>query len=141
MRPDTTGPTRPAKEAFVNFPDDLLYSPGHLWVRAQGGTVTVGISDFAQDQLGRVVYVDLPSVGQAVAAGQEMGAVESAKSVSDLIAPVSGRVAEINEALADNPAPLNDDPYASGWLARIELSGALPAELVDAAAYRKLVGA
>lgn len=125
----------------MNFPDDLLYSPDHLWVRAEGAQATVGISDFAQDQLGRVVYVDLPSVGQAVSAGQEMGAVESAKSVSDLIVPVSGSVAEINEALADNPAPLNDDPYASGWLARIELSGPLPGDLLDAAAYRKLVGA
>ncbi|MBI4798472.1 MAG: glycine cleavage system protein GcvH [Desulfarculus sp.] len=125
----------------MNIPDDLLYSPEHLWVRAQGTIATVGISDFAQDQLGRVVYVDLPSVGQAVAAGQEMGAVESAKSVSDLVAPVSGTVIEINEALADNPAPLNDDPYASGWLAKITLSGPLPAGLLDAAAYRQLVGA
>ena len=125
----------------MNIPDDLLYSPEHLWVRLQGGSVTVGISDFAQDQLGRVVYVDLPSLGQAVAAGQEMGAVESAKSVSDLIAPVTGTVSRINEALADNPAPLNDDPYASGWLAIMELAGPLPAGLLDAAAYRKLVGA
>ncbi len=124
----------------MNFPGDLLYSPEHLWVRATGTQATVGISDFAQDQLGRVVYVDLPSLGQAVAAGQEMGAVESAKSVSDLIAPVTGTVAEINEALADSPTPLNDDPYATGWLARIELSGALPGDLLDAAAYRKLVG-
>ena len=123
------------------FPDDLLYSNDHLWVRAAGGVVTVGITDFAQDQLGRVVYVDLPTVGQAVSAGQEMGAVESAKSVSDLIAPVSGTVSEINEALADYPAPLNDDPYASGWLARIELAGPLPGDLLDAAAYRKLAGA
>lgn len=124
----------------MNIPDDLLYSPEHLWVRLQGTKATVGISDFAQDQLGRVVYVDLPALGQAVAAGQEMGAVESAKSVSDLIAPVTGTVIEINEALADNPAPLNDDAYATGWLAKIEMSGPLPAGLMDAAAYAKLIG-
>ena len=124
----------------MNFPDDLSYSPDHLWIRPEGSIVTVGISDFAQDQLGRVIYVDLPAIGQAVSTGQEMGAVESAKSVSDLIAPVSGTVKEVNEALADNPAPLNDEPYASGWLAKIELAGPLPAELMDAAAYRKLIG-
>lgn len=124
----------------MNFPDDLRYSPDHLWVRVEGNLAIVGITDFAQDQLGRVVYVDLPSLGQAVTAGQEMGAVESAKSVSDLIAPVTGTVAEINEALADSPTPLNDDAYATGWLARIELSAPLPGDLLDAAAYRKLVG-
>jgi glycine cleavage system H protein len=129
------------QEAGVNFPDDLSYSPDHLWVRVDGDVVTVGLSDFAQDQLGRVVYVDLPAIGQAVTAGQEMGAVESAKSVSDLIAPLSGTVIEVNDSLADHPAPLNDDPYATGWLAKIQLGGSLPAGLLDAAAYRKLVGA
>ncbi|MFH1033313.1 MAG: glycine cleavage system protein GcvH [Pseudomonadota bacterium] len=124
----------------MNIPDDLLYSPDHLWVRAEGAFALVGITDFAQDQLGRVVYVDLPSVGQALSAGQEMGAVESAKSVSDLIAPLSGGVSEVNEALADDPAPLNDDPYASGWLAKIALAGPLPGDLLDATAYRKLIG-
>lgn len=125
----------------MNFPDDLLYSPDHLWVRAEGAQAFIGISDFAQDQLGRVVYVDLPTIGQAVTAGQEMGAVESAKSVSDLIAPLTGTVTEVNQALADSPTLLNDDPYATGWLAKIELSGALPDNLLDAVAYKKLVGA
>lgn len=126
----------------MNFPDDLLYSREHLWVRDLGqGLARVGISDFAQDQLGRVVYVDLPALGQAVAAGQEMGAVESAKSVSDLISPLSGQVAAFNDALNDDPAPLNDDPYGAGWLAEIKLAGPLPSSLLAAADYRKLVGA
>ncbi|CAO0822103.1 Glycine cleavage system H protein [Desulfarculales bacterium] len=124
----------------MNFPDDLRYSPDHLWVRLEGNLAIVGISDFAQDQLGGVVYVDLPNIGQTVTAGQEMGAVESAKSVSDLIAPVSGSVVEINEALVDSPTPLNDDAYATGWLAKIELNAPLPAELLDAFTYAKLVG-
>ncbi|MBI5521350.1 MAG: glycine cleavage system protein H [Desulfarculus sp.] len=125
----------------MNFPDELLYSPGHLWVRAAGATVTVGISEYAQGLLGRVGYVDLPSVGQAVTAGQEMGfAAESSKSITDFIAPVTGTVVEVNQALAADPAPLNGDPYGSGWLAMIELAGPLPANLLDAAAYAKLVG-
>ncbi len=123
----------------MNIPDDLRYSNEHLWVRAEDELVTVGISDFAQDQLGRVVYVDLPAVGQAVSLGQEMGAVESAKSVSDLIAPLSGVVSAVNEALADDPAPLNDDPYGAGWLARVAPAGPLSDDLMDAAAYRKMV--
>lgn len=131
---------RHPREEPVNFPADLHYSPDHLWLRQQDGAYTVGLSDFAQDQLGRVVYVDLPSVGQAVSAGREMGAVESAKSVSDLIAPLSGKVLAINDALNDDPAPLNDDPYASGWLAKIEAQGPLPENLMDAAAYQKSLG-
>lgn len=124
----------------MNFPSELLYSRGHLWVRpGQGQGVTVGITDFAQDQLGRLVYVDLPRVGQTISAGQEMGAVESAKSVSDLISPVSGQVTAINEALADNPTLMNDDPYGQGWLAVVELSAPLASELLEAAAYRASV--
>ena len=124
----------------MNFPDDLAYSPEHLWVRHGGEVVTVGISDFAQDQLGKVVYVDLPTPGQAVTAGSEMGAVESAKSVSDLICPVSGQVVEVNAALNDDPGPLNHDPYGAGWIAMVRLAGPLPAELVNAGAYRASLG-
>ena len=124
----------------MNFPDDLAYSPEHVWVRAGGEVVTVGISDFAQDQLGKVVYVDLPAVDQTVAAGSEMGAVESAKSVSDLISPVNGQVVEVNPDLGDDPSPLNNDPYGAGWIARVRLDGPLPAELMDAAAYRASLG-
>jgi glycine cleavage system H protein len=126
----------------VNFPDDLLYSPDHLWVRVDGGVSTVGLSDYAQDHLGKIVYVDLPKIGQSVTAGQEMGfTVEGAKSMTDLISPVSGKVVEINKDLADDPTPLHEDPYDSGWMARIELIGSLPGELMEAVAYRQLVGA
>ena len=119
----------------MNFPDDLSYSADHLWVRLQGEQATLGISDFAQDQLGRVVYVDLPAKGDVVSAGSEMGAVESAKSVSDLIAPVSGQVVEVNQKLRDQPTLLNDDPYGQGWIAVIKLDGEPPA-LMSAADYK-----
>jgi glycine cleavage system H protein len=125
----------------VDFPDDLLFHPDHLWVRREdGGRVTVGISDHAQDQLGRVVYVDLPEPGSVAAQGEEMGAIESAKSVSDLISPVDGEVLEVNDALADDPAPLNDDPYGAGWLAVIKLEGELPDDLLSAEDYQAGLG-
>lgn len=124
----------------MNFPDDLRYSSDHLWVRLIGDIATVGISDFAQDQLGKVIYVDLPAVGQAVSAGAEMGAVESAKSVSDLIAPVDGVVVEVNPALDETPSLLNDDPYGAGWVAKVRLTASPPAGLMDAAAYRASLG-
>ena len=126
----------------MTFPDDLLYHAEHLWVRRlDGAEVTIGISDFAQDQLGKVVYVDLPEEEDELEAGSEMGAIESAKSVSDLIAPVSGVVLEVNAALDDDPSPLNNDPYGAGWLARIKLND--PSELdslMDAAAYKAAIG-
>lgn len=120
----------------MNFPDDLRYSPDHLWVRLIGDIAFVGISAFAQDQLGKVIYVDLPAVGQVVSAGAEMGAVESAKSVSDLISPIDGEVVEVNPDLGIHPASLNEDPYGLGWVARVRVSGPLPAELMDAATYQ-----
>ncbi|MFH1057621.1 MAG: glycine cleavage system protein GcvH [Pseudomonadota bacterium] len=120
----------------MNFPDDLRYSPDHLWVRLEGDIAFVGISDFAQDQLGKVIYVDLPAVGQELSAGAEMGAVESAKSVSDLIAPIDGEVVEVNPDLAIHPASLNEDPYGLGWVAKVRVNGPLPAELMDAATYQ-----
>ncbi len=126
----------------MDFPDELLYHPGHLWVRDEGeGRVTVGITDFAQDQLGKVVYVDLPEVGDTVVEGEEMGAVESAKSVSDLIAPVTGEVLEINDDLNDDPAPINEDPYGAGWLALVKLEEELSPDLMDAQSYAKQAGA
>ncbi len=126
----------------MDFPDELLYHPGHLWVRDEGdGRVTVGISDFAQDQLGKVVYVDLPEVGDTVVEGEEMGAVESAKSVSDLIAPVTGEIVEVNDDLNDDPAPINEDPYGAGWLVLVKLEEDLSPDLMDAESYAKQAGA
>jgi glycine cleavage system H protein len=124
----------------MNIPDDLRYSAEHEWVRVDGATATVGISDFAQDSLGDVVYVQVPDVGTDVIAGASVSEIESTKSVSDIYAPVSGVVTAVNEALADTPELVNQDPYGQGWIMTIELSE--PAEvdaLLDAGAYRALV--
>lgn len=121
-------------------PTDLRYSSDHEWVRVDGTTITLGITDFAQDALGDVVYVELPDVGSSVTAGEAMCEVESTKSVSDIIAPVSGSVTEANEGLDDDPAVLNSDPYGAGWICKIEMSDASQIDgLMDAAAYEALI--
>ena len=121
----------------MDLPADLLYSKDHEWVKVEpGDRARVGITDYAQDALGDVVYVQVPSVGATVAAGDSVSEVESTKSVSDVYAPLSGRVVEVNDALADQPQLVNEDPYGAGWLCVIEMSA--PAELdelLDAAAY------
>ena len=124
----------------MNVPDELRYSSDHEWVRLDGDVVRIGITDFAQDALGDVVFVQVPDVGSAVKAGETVGEVESTKSVSDLYAPVSGTIVEVNDALADAPQSMNDDPYGDGWICAIRLSD--PAELeglLDAAGYRTLI--
>jgi glycine cleavage system H protein len=125
----------------MNIPEELRYSSEHEWAQRldDGSRVRIGITDYAQDALGDVVYVDLPAVGTRVAAAESVGELESTKSVSEMYAPISGVVSAINEALADSPNLLNDDPYGEGWLIEIEASD--PAELdrlLDAAAYRTL---
>ncbi len=123
----------------MNIPDDLRYSSDHEWIRVDGATVTIGITDFAQDALGDVVYVDLPDVGTSVSAGESLNEVESTKSVSDIYAPVAGTVTEFNHALGDEPELLNEDPYGHGWICRIEVSDPSQLEaLMDADAYRAL---
>jgi glycine cleavage system H protein len=125
----------------MNIPEDLRYSAEHEWAQRldDGSRVRIGITDFAQDALGDVVYVDLPAVGTRVAAAESVGELESTKSVSEMYAPIGGVVAAINEALADNPNLLNDDPYGEGWLIEIEAADAAELErLLDAAAYRTL---
>jgi glycine cleavage system H protein len=107
-------------EEQVEYPDDLKYSREHEWARSEDGRVRVGITDFAQDALGDVVYVDLPEVGTAVTAGQAFGEVESTKSVSDVYAPVSGTIVERNGALEERPELVNEQPYGDGWLVAIE---------------------
>lgn len=120
-------------------PDDLRYSTDHEWAREAGGVVRVGITDYAQDALGDVVFVDLPSVGKAVEKGQVLGEVESTKSVSEVYAPVSGKVVTVNQSLADAPEKLNADPYGDGWLCEIQTDGEDPlGELLDAEGYRRL---
>lgn len=123
----------------MDFPGDLRYSKEHEWARREGNAVRVGITDFAQDALGDVVYVDVPEVGSRVTAGQPFGEVESTKSVSDVYAPVSGTVLERNEALADSPELVNSAPYGEGWMVLIEVSDASELDaLLDAKAYREL---
>ena len=125
----------------MNIPDELRYSSEHEWAQRldDGSRVRIGITDFAQDALGDVVFVDLPAVGTRVNAAESVGELESTKSVSEMYAPISGVVAAINEALADSPNLLNDDPYGEGWLIEIEPSDTAELEqLLDAAAYRTL---
>jgi glycine cleavage system H protein len=104
----------------MNYPDDLRYARNHEWVRTDGSMVRMGISDYAQDALGDVVYVELPKVGTTVERGEAFSEVESTKSVSDVYAPVSGRVVEVNDALDNNPELINSDPYGDGWFVVIE---------------------
>ncbi len=121
----------------MNFPDDLRYTREHEWARKKGRNVAVGITEFAQDQLGDVVYLELPDVGDPVKKGESFGVVESTKAVSELFAPVSGKVVEVNDPLSDAPETINEDPYEEGWMVVIEPSD--PAELdalMDAKAYQ-----
>jgi glycine cleavage system H protein len=125
----------------MNVPDDLRYTAEHEWVRTlePASRVRIGITDFAQDALGDVVFVDLPGVGDSVAAGAAIGELESTKSVSEMYAPIGGTVAAVNEALADQPGLVNDDPYGDGWLVELDLDAdADLASLLDASAYREL---
>jgi len=121
-------------------PEDLRFTAEHEWIAETGdGTMRFGITDYAQDSLGDIVYVDLPSVGQSLTAGQPCGEVESTKSVSEIYAPVTGEVVAVNGVLADAPETVNSEPYAQGWMVEVRLS-ADPEGTLDAAAYRALIG-
>lgn len=109
------------------YPADLKYDKKHAWVRPDGETVVIGVSHFAQDQLGEVVYVDLPDVGDEVVAGETFGEIESVKSVSELFSPVSGEIVSVNDDLADAPEAVNEDCYGEGWMVQVKMSD--PAEL------------
>ena len=119
----------------MNFPAELKYSKDHEWMKVEDGVAVIGISDFAQSELGDVVFVNLPEVGDEVTAGEAFGDVESVKAVSDLVSPVSGKVCEINEELLDAPEKLNEDPYGA-WMIKVEDLGDTE-ELLDAADYEK----
>jgi glycine cleavage system H protein len=125
----------------ADTPTDLKYAESHEWVRMDGDVATIGITDYAQDALTDVVFVELPSKGDEVTAGETFGVVESVKSVSELYAPVSGIVLEVNDTLVDEPETINDDPYGKGWMLKVKVSHASAVEkLMDAAAYEKSVG-
>ena len=124
----------------MNIPDDLRYSSDHEWARLEDGRIRMGITDYAQDALGDVVYVQVPQVGSTVERGSTFSEVESTKSVSDIYAPVSGTIVAVNDELTDSPQRLNEDPYGEGWICLIEPSDAGQVdELMDAAGYRALV--
>ena len=126
---------------MTNIPEELRYTKDHEWAKPEGKRVRVGITDHAQTELTDVVYVELPPVGKVVKQGEPIGTVESVKAVSEIFAPVSGKVLEVNKTLGDQPELVNKDPYGSGWMAILEVSN--PAELnalMDAAGYRRLIG-
>ena len=124
---------------MANFPSDLKYAKTHEWLKLDGDTATIGITDFAQGELSDIVYVEITAVGKKIKRDEPIGTIEAVKAVSDLYSPISGEVIEANEALKDTPANVNKDPYGAGWMAKIKVSD--PAELnnlLDAAAYAEL---
>lgn len=127
---------------MAGYPDTLKYTKEHEWTRIAGNRATVGITAFAKDQLGDVVYLELPEVGATVTRGQPFGVVESTKAVSELFAPVTGKVTRINQALVDAPEGINDDPHEKGWMIEIEMSApAEQSELLSAKQYEELLAA
>jgi glycine cleavage system H protein len=126
----------------MNFPDNLKYTAEHEWIRVEGNEAFVGISEFAQSELGDIVFVDINSVGQSVAKDGIFGSVEAVKTVSDLFLPVTGTILEVNPALNNAPELVNSDPYGDGWMVKISISDASEIDgLMDAATYRSSVGA
>ncbi len=120
----------------MNFPADLKYTKDHEWVRIEGDVATIGITDFAQGELGDIVFVEIETNGQSFAAHEVFGTVEAVKTVSDLYMPVAGTIVEVNGALADDPASVNNDPYQSGWMIKVKIDGGADmSHLMDAAAY------
>ncbi len=123
------------------IPDELRYTKDHEWAKVEGNRARVGITDHAQNELTDVVYVEFPAIGKTVAQGEVLGTVESVKAVSEIFSPLSGRVVEVNKVLDDSPEQVNKDPYGGGWMVLLELSDpSEAAKLLDAAAYKKLVG-
>jgi glycine cleavage system H protein len=121
---------------MANIPDDLHYSKDHEWVRVEGKVAVIGITDYAQDSLGDVVYVELPKAGEQFAANESFGSVESVKAVSEVFSPVSGKIAGVNDALQDEPEKVNQDPYGEGWMIQVEMSNAGEVDsLLTAAEY------
>ncbi len=121
----------------MNIPEDLQYTKSHEWVRIEGDTATIGITDHAQDELGDVVFVELPEEGDTFDAGESFGTVESVKAVSDLYTPVGGEVVEVNSALDDAPENINEDPYGEGWIVKLRTTD--EADLLSSEEYEKVV--
>jgi len=125
----------------MNIPEDLLYTKDHEWVKIEGDTATVGVTDFAQSELGDIVYVEIDKEGEEVATGDVFGTVEAVKTVSDLFMPLGGEVTEVNAALEAQPELVNSDPYGEGWMIKVKISDVSEKEaLLSAAAYKELIG-
>lgn len=125
----------------MTFPENLRYTKDHEWVRVDGGFGWIGVTDFAQSELGDVVFVELPAVGSSLEQGKTFGTIEAVKAVSDLYAPVTGEVVEINKEVVDSPEVVNKEPYERGWMVKVKLEDASEINaLLDVAAYRKLIG-
>lgn len=127
----------------MNIPDNLKYTQDHEWVQIDedGKTALVGITDFAQQELGDIVYIEIETLGEEISSGEIFGTVEAVKTVSDLFMPVSGTIVEVNEALEQSPEAVNDDPYGKGWMIKIELSDPDHSSLIDSTEYSSLIGA
>ena len=121
----------------MSVPEELQYTKTHEWVRTEGDTATIGVTDFAQEELGDIVFVELPEEGATLDAGDSFGTLESVKAVSDLYTPVGGEVVEINEALNDSPEKINEDPYGDGWIVKLRVSG--DGDLLSASDYERLL--
>lgn len=124
----------------MNFPDELKYTKDHEWVKIEGDIATIGVTDFAQKELGDIVYVEVETLGETLEAGEVFGTVEAVKTVSDLFMPVTGEILEFNSELESSPELVNDAPYTEGWMVKVKLTGDLPADLLEAAAYKDLIG-
>jgi glycine cleavage system H protein len=125
----------------MNFPENLKYTKDHEWIRAEGNDGYVGVTDFAQGELGDIVYVDINTVGQSLPKDAVFGTVEAVKTVSDLLLPVSAKILEVNAVLNDKPELVNHDPYGEGWMVKISIENAAELnDLMDAAAYKKMIG-
>lgn len=125
----------------MNVPSNLKYSSDHEWVRVEGNTAVIGITDFAQSQLGDIVFVDVPTVDEDIEAGSVFGSIEAVKTVSDAFSPVSGKVVEFNDSLNDDPALVNKDPYGEGWMIKVEMTNTAELDaLMSAADYEKIIG-
>lgn len=124
----------------MNFPQELKYTKDHEWVKIDGDIATIGVTDFAQKELGDIVYVEVETIGETIEAGEVFGTVEAVKTVSDLFMPVTGEVLEFNTELESAPEMVNDSPYEGGWMVKVKLTSALPDDLMDANAYKELIG-
>ncbi|WP_026956731.1 glycine cleavage system protein GcvH [Algoriphagus vanfongensis] len=124
----------------MNFPQELKYTKDHEWVKIEGDVATIGITEFAQAELGDIVYVEVETVGETIETGEVFGTVEAVKTVSDLFMPLTGEILEFNEELEGSPELVNESPYEDGWMVKVKIEGDLPSDLLSSDAYAELVG-